>query len=198
MGLVTFVAVAQFAPALLGGLFWAGGRRNGAIGGLSVGLVVWAYTLMLPLLATSGLLSADWLQHGPAGLGFLRPQALFGLGRLDPVSHAAVWSLAANIVAYVGLSLTARPSVVERLQAGVFTTVGAAPTGALRAWSSSAISGDLELLAEIGLSMGQLAVFWEGSNAAITERLREISAEDSENTRTLRKLTLKADPHALD
>jgi hypothetical protein len=60
------------------------------------------------------------------------------------------------------------------------------------------LSGDLELLAEIGLSMGQLAVFWEGLNAAITERLREISAEDSENTRTLRKLTLKADPHALD
>jgi len=60
------------------------------------------------------------------------------------------------------------------------------------------LSGDLEVLAEIGLSMGQLAAWWEGSNAVITERLREISAEDSENTRTLRKLALKADPHALD
>jgi hypothetical protein len=60
------------------------------------------------------------------------------------------------------------------------------------------LSGDLEVLAEIGLSIGKLAVWWEGSNAAITERLREISAEDSENTRALRKLALKADPHALD
>ena len=60
------------------------------------------------------------------------------------------------------------------------------------------LSGDLELLSEIGLSMGQLAVFWEGLNTVITERLREISAEDSENSRTLRILALKADPHALD
>src|SRR6266542_3823955 len=43
IGLVSFAAVAQFAPALLGGLYWRGGSRRGALTGLFGGFVVWAY-----------------------------------------------------------------------------------------------------------------------------------------------------------
>jgi Na+/proline symporter len=48
IGLVSFVAVAQFAPALLGGIFWKGGSRTGAICGLLAGFAVWFYTLSCP------------------------------------------------------------------------------------------------------------------------------------------------------
>ena len=34
IGLISFAAVAQFAPALIGGIFWSGGTRRGAITGL--------------------------------------------------------------------------------------------------------------------------------------------------------------------
>src|SRR5262249_28401318 len=48
IGLLSFVAVAQFAPAILGGIYWRGGTRSGALAGLSLGFAVWVYTLLLP------------------------------------------------------------------------------------------------------------------------------------------------------
>src|SRR5262249_40411405 len=47
-GLISFAAVAQFAPAMLAGIYWKGGTRIGAIAGLSAGFAVWAYTLFIP------------------------------------------------------------------------------------------------------------------------------------------------------
>ena len=38
IGLISFAAVAQFAPAVLGGIFWKGGTRLGALAGLLRGL----------------------------------------------------------------------------------------------------------------------------------------------------------------
>jgi len=64
IGLISFAAVAQFAPALLGGIFWKGGTKLGALVGLSAGFAMWIYTLMLPSIAKSGWLSADFLQQG--------------------------------------------------------------------------------------------------------------------------------------
>ncbi len=56
IGLISFAAVAQFAPAVLGGLYWKGGTRLGALTGLLAGFLMWAYTLMLPSIAKSGWL----------------------------------------------------------------------------------------------------------------------------------------------
>src|SRR3954470_20157561 len=42
IGLVSFAAVAQFGPALLAGIFWKGGTRDGAFWGLVAGFTVWA------------------------------------------------------------------------------------------------------------------------------------------------------------
>ncbi|WP_346433121.1 hypothetical protein [Breoghania sp.] len=74
IGLLSFTAIAQFAPAFFGGLFWRRGTARGAIAGMVSGFAVWCYTLLLPTFADSGLLSSTWLSDGPFGLMFLRPQ----------------------------------------------------------------------------------------------------------------------------
>ena len=76
IGLVSFAAVAQFAPAMLGGMYWKRGTRNGAIAGLALGFVVWAYTLLLPSFAKSGWLPLAFVDQGWFGIALLRPQQL--------------------------------------------------------------------------------------------------------------------------
>ncbi|WP_222102149.1 sodium:solute symporter, partial [Candidatus Propionivibrio aalborgensis] len=97
IGLISFSAVAQFAPAMIGGMYWRGGTRGGALAGLSAGFLVWGYTLLLPSFAKSGWLAAEFLTQGPFGLSLLRPQQLFGLSGLDEIPHCLFWSFFANI-----------------------------------------------------------------------------------------------------
>jgi signal transduction histidine kinase len=52
---------------------------------------------MLPSIAKSGWLDATFMQHGPWGMAWLRPEQLFGLTGLDGLTHALFWSLLANI-----------------------------------------------------------------------------------------------------
>ncbi|HEX9242826.1 MAG TPA: hypothetical protein VF875_10345 [Anaeromyxobacter sp.] len=56
IGLISFAAVAQLAPALLGGLFWRGASRAGALAGIGAGFAMWVYTLVVPVLARTGWL----------------------------------------------------------------------------------------------------------------------------------------------
>ncbi len=120
IGLVSFVAAAQFAPAILIGIYWKGATRAGALAGLSSGFLIWGYTLMLPALAKSGWLPISLVEQGLFGLEFLKPYALFGLTELDPISHAVFWSLPINIFLLVLVSLYAEASVIEKLQAREF------------------------------------------------------------------------------
>ncbi|MBB5207675.1 PAS domain-containing hybrid sensor histidine kinase/response regulator [Chiayiivirga flava] len=117
IGLLSFAAVAQFAPAIIGGLYWRGASRIGAIGGLVAGFAVWGYTLLLPTLANADWMSRTWVYLGPADIAWLRPQALFGLAGWNALTHGVFWSLLFNIGAYVFLSLRHRPGVDERLRA---------------------------------------------------------------------------------
>jgi len=124
IGLISFAAVAQFAPALLGGMFWRGGTRLGALTGLSAGGLMWAYTLMLPSLVKSGwLFDMDWLTQGPNGWTLLRPEQLLGLAGMDPLTHSLFWSLLVNIGGYVVVSLWRAPSGAEASQALLFVDV---------------------------------------------------------------------------
>jgi Na+/proline symporter len=123
IGLVSFVAVAQFAPAIFGGLFWRGGTRKGAMAGLAAGFVLWAYTLMVPTFVQAGLLPAALTRSGPWGLSALRPTALFGLTGMDLVSQAAFWSLLINAGLYVAISLVTQPNADELAQAVQFVDV---------------------------------------------------------------------------
>ena len=123
IGLISFAAVAQFAPAVIGGLYWKGGTRMGALAGLSAGFAVWLYTLLLPAFAKSGWLGISFLQHGAFGIELLRPDRLFGLAGLDQITHAMIWSMTANIGAYVLVSLLGRQSATEHSQATLFVDV---------------------------------------------------------------------------
>ncbi len=105
MGIISFAAVLQFAPVILGGLFWRHAHRIGAILGLSAGFLVWFYTLLLPSFIRSGWLSRTLLENGPWGLTFLKPEQLFGLTGLPPLPHTVFWTLAINIGLYVLASL---------------------------------------------------------------------------------------------
>ena len=123
IGLVSFVAAAQFAPAILGGIFWKGASLKGAMTGLTLGALVWVYTLLLPSFAQSGWLPISFLDYGPFGIEFLRPYALFGMEGYNNLTHALFWSMLANIGAFVVVSLMSRQSAIERIQGTMFVDV---------------------------------------------------------------------------
>jgi Na+/proline symporter/signal transduction histidine kinase len=148
IGLISFAAVAQFAPAALGGIFWKGGTLRGAMAGLTAGFAVWFYTLLLPALERSGWVPAGLLEHGPWGIELLRPVELFGLRGLDQITHAMIWSMTANVGAYVAVSLTGTPSAAEARQASLFVDVfkGSATAGGARFWRGTASLPELRSL----------------------------------------------------
>ncbi len=145
LGLLSFVAVSQFAPALIGGLFWRGANKAGAIAAISVGFAVWCYTLLLPTIARSGVFASDYVTAGPWGMTLLKPYALFGLGGLDPVTHATFWSLLLNIATLVGVSLLGRQEPVDRAHATLFVDVD--NPQAAQVWRRTALIPDLDALA---------------------------------------------------
>ncbi|KNX41473.1 Sensor protein kinase WalK [Roseovarius tolerans] len=123
IGLIAFVGVSQFLPALMGGLFWRGATRTGALLGLSVGATLWLYCLFLPSFGPSLLLPQGVFDHGLWGLAWLRPYALFGAEGMDPVLHALMWSMLLNATAFILGSLLSFPQPLERLQGAQFVNV---------------------------------------------------------------------------
>jgi hypothetical protein len=145
IGLVSFAAVAQFAPAILGGLYWRGGSRAGALSGLASGFALWLYTLVVPDLARGGYLPLDLLERGPWGITLLRPERLLGLGGLDQISHAMLWSMIVNVGLYVAVSLLGQRSPAEYAEATAFVEALRQPADAAgaRLWRGSARVADL-------------------------------------------------------
>jgi Na+/proline symporter/signal transduction histidine kinase len=152
IGLLSFAAVAQFAPAFFGGLFWRRGTALGALAGMIVGFLVWAYTLFLPSFADAALIGAEMLQQGPFGIVALRPQALFGLD-MPPLMHGVLWSLILNIAAYVIVSFARQPSSIEHLQADLFVPHQLAPAAPnFRRWRTTITLEDL--MSTVGQYLG--------------------------------------------
>src|SRR5229473_6666060 len=148
IGLISFSAVAQFAPAIIGGIFWKGGTRTAAFCGLAAGFLVWTYTLLLPSFAKSGWLPITFLSHGLFGTDLLKPQQLLGLQGLDDITHCLFWSMLVNIGCYVAISLIKGPNAAEHGQATVFVDALKHPLAApsSRFWRGSASVNNLRLL----------------------------------------------------
>ncbi len=152
IGLLSFAAVTQLTPAFFGGLVWRRGTSQGAIAGMTAGILVWAYTLLLPSISDSGVIG-ELLSDGPLGLTWLRPQALFGLD-LPPLVHGVVLSLVANIVLYVACSLARRPTAIERVQADVFVPSSLAPMAPSFRLRRASVTTE-ELIATIARYLGE-------------------------------------------
>lgn len=120
VGLISFTAVAQFAPALIGGIYWKRATKAGAMSAMIVGFLFWTYTLIVPLLAEQQILPPQIITDGPWGLEFLKPYELFGLQGFDHVSNAAFWSLLFNTAVFIVVSLNTSQDALEITQADYF------------------------------------------------------------------------------
>jgi len=148
IGLVSFAAAAQFAPAIIGGIFWKNATFGGALSGLLFGFLVWVYTLLLPSFAQSGWLPISFIDQGPFDLWWLKPYALFGLEGYDRLTHALFWSIGANVGAYWLVSLLSQQTAIERIQAKLFVDVFGYSENASdsRYWRGSVTTSDLQQL----------------------------------------------------
>src|SRR5580693_5943220 len=169
IGLLSFAAVAQLAPAFFGGLIWRRGTAFGAIAGMSAGILVWGYTLLLPSISDAGIVGVRILTDGPWGLGFLRPQALFGI-ELPPLVHGVLLSLAVNVACLIGCSLVRRPTAIERVQADLFVPSSLrpiAPSFRLRRASATVE----ELIATVARYLGEERTRESFASFAATRRI---------------------------
>ena len=116
IGLVSFAAIAQLAPPFFLGLFWRNGNARGAICGMVSGFSLWCYCLFLPTLFPN---ESPLVANGPFGIGWLRPQDLFGLG-MGPLANGVIWSLLVNALSILIGSLTRKADQQERMQASLF------------------------------------------------------------------------------
>ncbi len=140
IGLLSFAAIAQFAPAFFGGMFWRNATARGALWGMGAGFATWTYTLFLPTLFDP---NSSFLVEGPLQIALLRPQAFLGL-EMAPLSHGVFWSLSINAIAYVMASLSREPKIIEQTQAAVFVPMSRSPTPAINLWNEPITVGDLK------------------------------------------------------
>ena len=127
IGMISFAAVLQFVPTILGGIFWRKGNKAGALLGLSAGFLIWFYTLLMPFLVKSRWLPISLLEDGPWGITFLKPEQLFGVVGLDYMSHAVFWTMLFNIGLYIIGSLFFKQNEEEQRLAEEFVGILAAP-----------------------------------------------------------------------
>ncbi|TDL89440.1 sensor histidine kinase [Meridianimarinicoccus aquatilis] len=161
IGLISFVGVVQVLPALLGGIFWRGATRVGAAAGVLIGFALWLYTLFLPSFGPDVVLSAGMLDNGPFGIEWLRPSGLFGLGALDPVVHAVLWSMLLNTSAFVIGSLVSFPKPLERLQGAQIVNVFDY-SASRRGWSQGSVEAeDLLVMAQRIVGPGEAQALFQ-------------------------------------
>lgn len=120
IGLISFVIIAQLAPAFFIGLFWNRGSSKAAIIGIIVGFCIVVYTLILPFTIKVYTGADDFTQHGLYGITALKPHALLGIDFLSPPAHSFFWSLTINTICYLMFSLTSKGNYRERNYAEMF------------------------------------------------------------------------------
>ncbi len=123
MGMISFAAALQFAPPILGGLFWERGNKIGAQFGLASGITIWFYTLVIPAFAKNGWAFQDIVNSGPLGMEILKPEALFGMTTMDPLSQSVFWSMLFNVGFFMAGSMLATPKATGITLAREFVTI---------------------------------------------------------------------------
>lgn len=134
IGLISFIAVAQFAPAILGGLFWRLGNERGALFGITGGFAIWFGMLVMPT-----------LYGNPVGSAF-HPVVDANPGSL--ITTVLFWSMFTNVVLYVSVSLFTKQSQLEKNQAELFVNIYSYSESidARVAWKGKVLLLDIESL----------------------------------------------------
>ncbi|MFS2125060.1 NahK/ErcS family hybrid sensor histidine kinase/response regulator [Pseudomonas sp. Pseusp97] len=114
IGQIAFAAIAQLGPAMIGALYWKQANRRGVFAGLAAGSLLWAYTLVLPVVA-KGL---GWPLHTFPGLAWLAGRP-FGLS-IEPLTLGVLLSLIGNFALFGLVSVFSRTRVSEHWQASRF------------------------------------------------------------------------------
>ena len=150
IGLVSFAAVAQFAPAVIGGIYWKGASKNGAMAGISVGFLIWFFTLIVPTMVSAHIINESILTNGLFGWNWLKPFSLFGMQGLDSITHAVCWSLFFNILVFVWVSYHSKKESQEIFQGEIFVDIfkhSVSPANNM-VWKGTAYLPDLQSLLE--------------------------------------------------
>ncbi|MBA8877172.1 PAS domain-containing hybrid sensor histidine kinase/response regulator [Phyllobacterium myrsinacearum] len=128
LSLISAVSMMQMLPPFLGGFVWRQATGRGALWGMTAGITVWLYTMVLPTWLDQ---SSSLIANGPFGVGGLRPHHLWNLQSSSFV-NGLLWSLIANLAFFIvgSLSKSARP--LERIQANVFISHKPAATVSIR------------------------------------------------------------------
>ena len=132
LGLISFVAVAQCLPGVVGLLYWPRANKNGFIAGLMVGATIWVFTLFVPLFERAGIIETPY---------FTIPELTMS------TTDAALWSLVLNSLAFVIVSLLSQQSTDERQAADACCRESfLIPPGAVKAASIAEFEQQLSTL----------------------------------------------------
>ncbi len=148
MGLVSFVAVAQFAPAAIGGIYSKSASKNAAIASICTGFAIWFFTLVLPSLVSAHILSESLMTNGLFGWAWLKPFSLFGLEGMDSITHSFFWTMFFNIIVFVTVSLNSKKTAEEIYQGEIFVDIFKHSTSATEnvVWKGTAFLPDINSL----------------------------------------------------
>ncbi|UXI01112.1 PAS domain-containing hybrid sensor histidine kinase/response regulator [Photobacterium sp. TY1-4] len=141
IGFLSFAAIAQFAPALLGGIYWREGNRKGVYAGMLGGLALWVITMMNQTQMLAGSAETNLL------LWLLTPPQWPVLKQLAPVDWGMLLSLLVNLALYVAVSLLTRTSLTERLQAATFVGAPLPDSENASLYQTRVTVAELEMLA---------------------------------------------------
>ncbi|GLR75624.1 PAS domain-containing hybrid sensor histidine kinase/response regulator [Aliivibrio sifiae] len=141
IGLLAFAAIAQFAPALIGGLYWRQGNKKGVYAGLAIGFMVWLITLMSQTQMLAGSAENNvllWIITPPEWLQQLEVKAS---------DWGMMMSLGLNAVLFIVVSFVTRASLSERLQAAAFVGAPLPESEDVSVYQTRVTVGELEMLA---------------------------------------------------
>lgn len=123
IGMVSFVIIAQLAPAFFGAILWKRGSKKGAITGMIIGFLTCVYTLLIPYAIGMSNVDSTFITNGFFGIEFLKPFQLFGITYLEPVPQALFWSLLFNTMAYLAVSVSLAGNYRERNYAEMYVEI---------------------------------------------------------------------------
>ena len=141
IGFLSFSAITQFAPALIGGMYWREGNRKGVYVGLAVGFTLWLITLM----TATNMLAGD--EQSNILLWLITPLDVLGSMGLKNSDWGMILSVSLNALCYVLVSWGTRSSLSERLQSAAFVGTPLPENENMSLYQSRVTVGELEMLA---------------------------------------------------